>query len=154
MSKSSKPVSEIDRLFELASDERPSGPAVTDDPVISTHALSLEDQKDPRPSMWRVLLQLRVLLPHLVKVLPLIERRLLGTNFTGQAASVDTSHFDRGIAATQAGQRDISSALKTQTAEIQLLQEQLDSLSKSLETETLQREEIAITMHSLKKQAT
>src|SRR5271163_3703340 len=112
MSKSSKPVSEIDRLIELASDERPPGPVLADEPVSSTHALFLEDQKDPRPSMWRVLLQLRVLLPHLAKALPLIERGLLGANFTGQAASVDTSHFDRGIAATQAGQRDISIALK------------------------------------------
>jgi len=151
MNKSSKPASEIDRLIELASDEKPPGPALADDPVSSTNALSLEDQKDPRPSMWRVLLQLRVLLPHLVKALPLIERGLLGTNFTGQAASVDTSHFDRGIAATQAGQRDISSALKTQATEIKLLREQLASLSESLENETLQRVEIAGTLASLVK---
>jgi len=149
MSKSSKQVSEIDRLIELASDEGPPGPAVA--PVSSTHALSLEDQKDPRPSMWRVLLQLRVLLPYLAKVLPLLERGLLGTNITGQAANVDTSHFDRGIAATQAAQRDISGALKTQTAEIKFMQGQLDSLSRSLEQETLQREQIAETLASLVK---
>src|SRR5271169_3489279 len=137
MSKSSKPVSEIDRLIELASDERPPGLAIANDPIVSTHALSLEDQKDPRPSMWRVLLQLRVLLPHLAKVLPLIERGLLGTNFTGQAASVDTSHFDRGIDATQNAQREISRALKAQTADIKFLQEQLTWLSKSMEKETL-----------------
>src|SRR5271170_5749412 len=151
MNKSSKPASEIDRLIELASDEKPHGATLADDPVSSTNALSLEDQKDPRPSMWRVLLQLRVLLPHLVKALPLIERGLLGTNFTGQAASVDTSHFDRGIAATQAAQRDISGALKTQTAEIKFMQGQLDSLSRSLEQETLQREQIAETLASLVK---
>src|SRR5271168_3518292 len=151
MSKSSKPVSEIDRLIELASDERPPGPVIADDPVSSTHALSLEDQKDPHPSMWRVLLQLRVLLPYLAKVLPLLERGLLGTNITGHAASVDTSHFDRGIAATQAAQRDISAGLKTQTADIKFLQEQLTWLSKSLEKETLQREKLAETLDLLLK---
>src|SRR5271169_6796589 len=121
MSKSSNQVSEIDRLIELASDDRPPGPVVADHPVSATRTLSLEDQKDPSPSMWRVLLQLRVLLPYLAKVLPLVERGLLGTNITGQAPSVDTSHFDRGIAATQAAQRDMSSALASQSADIKLL---------------------------------
>jgi hypothetical protein len=99
--------------------------------------------------MWRVLLQLRVLLPYLAKVLPLVERGLLGTNITGQAASVDTSHFDRGIAATQAAQRDMSSALASQSADIKLLQEQLTSLSDSLERQSARQQEIAAAISSL-----
>jgi hypothetical protein len=158
MSKSSKQVSEIDRLIELASDEKP--PAV-DHPAQPSRALSLEDPKDP-PSMWRMLLQLRVLLPYLVKVLPLIERGLLGTNITGAAANaisgssarLDTSHFDRSIAATQAGQRDLESVLKAQSNEIKFMQEQFAWLSKSLEKETLQQEQMAAQLTALKKQVT
>lgn len=149
MSKSSNQVSEIDRLIELASDDRPPGPIVADHPVNATRALSREDQKDPNPSMWRVLLQLRVLLPYLAKVLPLVERGLLGTNITGQSASVDTSHFDRGIAATQAAQRDMGTALASQSAEIKLLQEQLTSLNDSLERQSARQEEIAAAITSL-----
>jgi hypothetical protein len=149
MSKSSNQVSEIDRLIELASDDRPPGPIVADHPVNATRALSLEDQKDPSPSMWRVLLQLRVLLPYLAKVLPLVERGLLGTNITGHAASVDTSHFDRGIAATQAAQRDMSTALVSQSADIKLLHEQLASLGTSLERQSTRQEEFAAAITSL-----
>ncbi len=100
--------------------------------------------------MWRVVLQLRVLLPYLAKVLPLVERGLLGTNITGQAASVDTSHFDRGIAATQAAQREANAALASQSADIKLVQEQLTSLNDSLERQSARQEEIAaaITLHT------
>jgi hypothetical protein len=155
MAKSTKQLSEIDRLIELASDEKPSAQAVAEEPVSVTHALSLEDQKDPRPSMWRVLLQLRVLLPHLAKVLPLVERGLLGTNITGQAAPrLDTSHLDRGIAGIGDAQRDVNTAIKAQTGEIKAVQEQVIRLSKSLENRSFKQEELAELVLSLRKLVT
>jgi hypothetical protein len=101
--------------------------------------------------MWRVLLQLRVLLPYLAKVLPLVERGLLGTNISGghAAASVDTSHFDRGIAATQAAQREIGTALASQSVDLKLLQEQLSSLSDSLDRQSATQQETAVAIVSL-----
>ena len=63
--------------------------------------------------MWRLLIQLRVLLPYLAKVLPLVERSLLGTNITGHAApTIDTSNLDRGIAGVGEAQRDLKTAVK------------------------------------------
>ncbi len=152
MSKSAKPVSEIDRLIELASDEKPRV-AVEAPPQ---HSLSLENEKDSSPSMWRVLLQLRVLLPYLAKVLPLVERGLLGTNITGQltpqgASKADTSNLEREIAGVGEAQRDLNTAVKAQTAELRELQEQVAVLAKSVEKNQLIHEEMAAGLSALKK---
>lgn len=155
MSKSSKPVSEIDRLIELASDEKSGAPILASDAANPIHSLSLEDRKDPRPSMWRVLMQLRVLLPYLAKVLPLVERSLLGTNITGHAApTIDTTKLDRGIAGVSEAQRDLNTAVKAQTADIHLLQEQVTLLTKSVERDLLLNDEIAASLTSLRKLVT
>jgi hypothetical protein len=154
MSKASKPVSEIDRLIELASDEKPRAAVRTVD-APSEHSLSLENQKDSSPSMWRVLIQLRVLLPYLAKVLPLVERGLLGTNITGHAApTIDTSNLDRGIAGVGEAQRDLKTALNAQAAELQLLQEQVTGLTHSVEKGLLLHEEISSNLASLRKLVT
>jgi hypothetical protein len=170
MAKAAKQVSEIDRLIELASDAK--SPA-TKAPVHlidaegerPSRALSLEDRKDPRPSMWRALLQLRVLLPYVAKVLPLVERGLLGTNISGQAfsghampgqhgAQADTSRFDRGIAEVEGAHRDLTAVVKTQTGEIKFLQEQVTWLSESLEKNAFAQQELIAGMASLKKSIT
>jgi hypothetical protein len=155
MSKPSKPASEIDRLIELASDDKPPTPTVADEPVGPIHSLSVEDQKDPRPSMWRLLIQLRALLPYLARVLPLLERSLLGTNITGHAApTIDTSNLDRGIAGVGEAQRDLNSTLKAQIGEIRSLHENLTSLSKSIEKGVLVNEELVGSLASLRKLVT
>jgi hypothetical protein len=155
MTKSSKPVSDIDRLIELASDEKPRSSAVVSEGENSVHSLSLEDQKDPRPSMWRVLIQLRVLLPYLAKVLPLVERGLLGTNVLGQATpAIDTSNLDRGIAGVGEAQRDLNTAVKAQTVETHLLRDEVATLAKSVEKDLLLNEEIAASLTSLRKLVT
>jgi hypothetical protein len=148
-------VSEIDRLIELASDERPRPSAVTEIPGNKQHALSLEDQKDPRPSMWRVLLQLRVLLPYLSRVLPLLERSVLGTNVLSSNGSVphkiDTSSFDKGLAVLEDGHKTLSVQLKDQAQEVKFLQEQVGWLSKSLEKDAKRQEEILESIGSLRR---
>lgn len=102
--------------------------------------------------MWRVLIQLRVLLPYLAKVLPLVERSLLGTNITGHAApAIDTSNLDRGIAGVGEAQRDLNTAVKAQTAELRLLQEQIAVLAGSVEKGLLLSDESAANLASLRK---
>jgi len=162
MAKAAKQVSEIDRLIELASEERPNRSALAPEAASPgrspSHSLSLEDQKDPRPSMWRVLLQMRVLLPYLAKVLPLVERGLLGTNVTGHALgggqaapAFDTSRLDGQIAGLSEAQRDVNNALKAQGGEVRLLQEQVASLTKLVERDIQTHQELAATMIRLGK---
>jgi len=153
MSKAAKPLSEIDRLIELASDEKPRAAAQAADPAPQ-HSLSLESQKDPGPSMWRVLIQLRVLLPYLARVLPLVERGLLGTNLTGYAApGIDTSNLERGIAGVSEAQRDLKTALNAQADELHLLQEQVAMLTRAVDKDLLLNEELATNLASLRKLA-
>ena len=155
MSKSSKPVSEIDRLIELASDEKPRAAVLAVEDAPTKHPLSLEDRKDSGPSMWRVLIQLRVLLPYLAKVLPLLERSLLGTNITGHLApTIDTGNLDRGIAGVGEAQRDLNTAIKAQSADIHILQEQVALLTRSVEENLLLNEEVAASLTSLRKLVT
>ncbi len=148
-------VSEIDRLIELASDEKPRPSIVTEIPRNNQHSLSPEDQKDPGPSMWRVLLQLRVLLPYLSRVLPLLERSVLGTNVLSSGGSVqhkiDTTHLDKGLAALEDTQKDLGVQLKNQAQEIKFLQEQVGWLSKSLEKDAQRQEEILESVGSLRR---
>jgi hypothetical protein len=151
MSRTSKPVSEIDRLIELASDEMPHA-AVDAADTLPQHSLSLENQKDASPSMWRVLIQLRVLLPYLAKVLPLVERGLLGTNITGQsAAKIDTGNLERGIEGVGDAQRDLKTAVTAQAADLRLLQEQVALLTTSVEKNLLLSEETAASLSALRK---
>jgi hypothetical protein len=148
MSRSSKPVSEIDRLIELASDEKPRAAA----DASPQHSLSLENQKDASPSMWRVLIQLRVLLPYLAKVLPLLERGLLGTNITGQAApKIDTGNLERGIEGVGDAQRDLKTAVNAQALDLRLLQEQVAVLTTSAEKSVLLNEDLTSRLSSLRR---
>jgi hypothetical protein len=152
MTKPSKPVSEIDRLIELASDEKPRTTALSVESPPTKHSLSIEDGKDSGPSMWRVLIQLRVLLPYLAKVLPLLERGLLGTNISGHSApTVDTSKLERGVASVGEAQHDLNAAIKAQAAEFHLLKEEVADLTRAVEKDLLLNQEIAASLTSLRK---
>jgi hypothetical protein len=163
MSKASRQPSEIDRLIDLASDERtpsrPSDAMVAAVDPDSNRSLTIEEHKGPRISKWSAVAQLRVVLPHLIKVLPLVERGFFGTNLLGGlsnpvAERVDTSHLDRGIAEIEGAHRDLSLVVKNQTGEIKFLQEQVSWLSKSVEKDAERREELAIELAALKKTVT
>jgi hypothetical protein len=163
MAKASSPKSEIDRLIDLASDTVKPG-RVPKDPESShpsNRSLSLEDQKDPRPSMWRVLLQLRVLLPYLARVLPLLERGLFGTGVLSGSANqgaTEASHFDREFEELPGSHRDLTQQLRELTilskghiAEMQALQDQVGAVSASVEKATRRHTEIAESIESLEK---
>jgi len=160
-------VSEIDRLIELASDDKPRHAVVTEMPHHNQASRSLrsqEDQKDDKPSMWRVLLQLRVLLPYLARMLPVLERSVLGTNVLSGAAPaqqrLDTTRLDEGLAGLEDAHKDLtvqlrnqSLELKNQSAELKFLQEQVGWLGKSLDKHAQRQEEIAESIASLRRLA-
>ena len=152
----SRQVSEIDRLIELATD-KPAASASDGPPAAngrSPHrSLPLEERKDTGSSMWRLLLQLRTLVPHLARILPLLERAVLGTNVLSSSsqANLDTSRFDRGIEGLHEAHRDLTTQLKNQATDIKQLQEQMTWLSRSLELETQRQEEISEGVAALRR---
>ena len=143
----------VDRLIELAREDRPPArdltpaPAPVPAPRVEepkpaaapaaepvSRELSLEDQKDPRPSMWRSLLQLRVLLPYVSRLLPLLD--------SGFAPAPDTRHFDQGVAEVQAGHREIAQQVQDQAAQLKRVEEQLVKLREAVERNAFDPEPI------------
>ena len=83
--------------------------------------LALEKaEKGSHRSMWELLLQLRVLLPYLSHLAPLLERSSKG--------SPELSQMARGMAAIQAGSREIETLTRNQTLQLERIEERLTHL--------------------------
>jgi hypothetical protein len=141
----------VDRLIELAREDQAAPrnlppepqpvPTAPEEPVVRD--LSLEDQKDPRPSMWRSLLQLRVLLPYVSRLLPLLD--------SGFAAAPDTRHFDQSITEVQTGHRELSQQVQDQSAQLKRVEDQLTKLRESVERNATDSQEILESVQALSR---
>ena len=84
--------------------------------------LSLEKaEKGSHRSMWELLLQLRVLLPYLARVVPLLDRGLL-------KASPDITELTKGIAEMQNGSRDLEVQARNQALQLERIEQQMARL--------------------------
>jgi hypothetical protein len=91
-------------------------------PETSLPALSLEKaEKGSKTSMWELLLQLRVLLPYLVRLLPLLDR---GSVRTGP----DLIELNKGIAEMQTGNRDLEVQARNQALQLERIEQQMARL--------------------------
>jgi hypothetical protein len=106
-----------------------AGPAATSmtkksDPVeeLKSPPLSLEKaEKGSHRSMWELLLQLRVLLPYLARLVPLLDGGLLKT-------SPDLSALTKGIAGIQDGSRDLEVQARNQALQLERIEQQMGRL--------------------------
>jgi hypothetical protein len=93
-----------------------------DDPVTGLPPLSLEKaEKGSHRSMWELLLQLRVLLPYLARIVPLLDRGLL-------KGSSDTAELSKGIAEMQNGRRDLEVQARNQALQLERIEQQMARL--------------------------
>jgi hypothetical protein len=95
-----------------------------DDPVTKATLppLSLEKaEKGSHRSMWELLLQLRVLVPYLVRIVPLLDRGLL-------KGSPDITELTKGIAEMQNGSRDLEVQARNQALQLERIEQQLARL--------------------------
>jgi hypothetical protein len=95
-----------------------------DDPVAEAAlpALSLEKaEKGSHRSMWELLLQLRVLLPYLVRIVPLLDRGLL-------KSSSDNTELTKGIAEMQNSSRDLEAQARNQALQLERIEQQIARL--------------------------
>jgi hypothetical protein len=84
--------------------------------------LSLEKaEKGSHRSMWELLLQLRVLAPYLVRIVPLLDRGLL-------KGSPDITELTKGIAEMQNGSRDLEVQARNQALQLERIEQQLARL--------------------------
>ena len=97
---------------------------VSSDPVVesSKPSLALEKaEKGSHGSMWELLLQLRVLLPYLSHLLPLLDRNLA-------KPSPNANELTRGITGIETSTRDLETLTRNQTIQLERIEQQLAHL--------------------------
>jgi hypothetical protein len=95
-----------------------------DDPVAepALPPLSLEKaEKGSHRSMWELLLQLRVLLPYLARIVPLLDRGLL-------KGSSEITELSKGIAEMRDGSRDLEVQARNQALQLERIEQQMARL--------------------------
>ncbi len=95
-----------------------------DEPVaeLAQPPLSLEKaEKGSHRSMWELLLQLRVLLPYLARIVPLLDRGQL-------KGSSDITELSKGIAEMRDGSRDLEVQARNQALQLERIEQQMARL--------------------------
>jgi hypothetical protein len=144
LSRSREPVrgsvreSAVDRLIELASDEKTSS--------RNTEMLALEEPKDSDPNaMWKALLQLKSVLPYVSRFLPLLE--LIGV---GQAQNTGISkELRENVTSIQTSQREVRVAVQDQSLEIKRLEDQITRLRETSEKNNFEHAELVEDVKSI-----
>jgi hypothetical protein len=92
------------------------------DPEATLPPLSLEKaEKGSHRSMWELLLQLRVLLPYIARLVPLLDRGLL-------KAGPDVSELSKGVATMQTSTRDLEVQARNQALHLERIEQQMGQL--------------------------
>jgi hypothetical protein len=87
----------------------------------SQPSLALEKtQKGAPRSMWELLLQLRVLLPYLTRLLPLLDR--------GLGSGPDLSEVTKGMAEVRTSGRDLEVQARNQALQLERIEQQMSRL--------------------------
>jgi hypothetical protein len=105
--------------------------------------LSLEKaEKGSHRSMWELLLQLRVLLPYLARLVPLLDRGLL--------KPPDLTEINRGIAEMQTGSRDLEVQVRNQALQLERIEQQIGRLRVAHENNIEESRKLSAEMRSLR----
>jgi hypothetical protein len=95
---------------------------MTKDEEPNLPPLSLEKaEKGSRSSMWELLLQLRVLLPYLARLVPLLDRGLL-------KPSPDLSELTKKIGDFETGWRELEVQARNQALQLERVEQQMGRL--------------------------
>lgn len=78
-------------------------------------------EKGSHRSMWELLLQLRVLLPYLARLVPLLDRGLL-------KSPPDSPELSKGIIEMRTGQRDLEVQARNQALQLERIEQQMGRL--------------------------
>jgi hypothetical protein len=84
--------------------------------------LSLEKvEKGSHRSMWELLLQLRVVLPYIARLMPLLDRGIL-------KAAPDLTELNKGFATMQTSTRDLEVQARNQALQLERIEQQMGQL--------------------------
>lgn len=126
---------QVDRLIELASDDKPA------------EILTPEDAENSKENpMWKLLLQLKPLLPHLTRLLPLLDIGLGPVQNAGLSNEVRQT-----VAKIQAIQQDLNIVVQDQSVHLKLLEEELTRLRETSEKQAVAQTKLVEGVDSLAK---
>jgi hypothetical protein len=98
----------------------------TADPAAEPPLLLEKAAKGSHRSMWELLLQLRVLLPYLARLVPLLDRGLL-------KPPAESPEVSKGIIEMRTGQRDLEVQARNQALQLERIEEQMGRLRAAQE---------------------
>ena len=105
-------------LIPMTKNRTPDNPVA--EPALPPLALE-KAEKGSHRSMWELLLQLRVLLPYLARIVPLLDRGLL-------KGGPDITELTKGIAEMQNGSRDLEVQARNQALQLERIEQQIARL--------------------------
>jgi hypothetical protein len=112
-------------------------PAVT--PLLLEKA-----EKGSHRSMWELLLQLRVLLPYLARLVPLLDRGLL-------KPPPDSPELSKGIIEMRTGQRDLEVQARNQALQLERIEQQMGRLRVAQENSIEENRKLFADLQSLRR---
>jgi hypothetical protein len=97
----------------------------TPDPPVSPELALQKAEKGSKPSMWEALLQLRVLLPYISRLLPLLDGGLaLGAG----KPSLDLTEVHKSLADMQTGNRELEVMTRNHAVQLERIELQMTRL--------------------------
>jgi hypothetical protein len=111
----------------------------------ATPSLSLEKaEKGSKISMWELLLQLRSVLPYLVRLAPLLDRGMVRTG-------PDLTELTKGIAEMQTGSRDLEVQARNQALQLERIEQQMARLRVVHENSIEESRNLATELRSFRR---
>jgi hypothetical protein len=99
-------------------------------------------EKGSLRSMWELLMQLRVLLPYLSSLVPLLDRGL-------SKIAPDLLEVRKGIGEMQTGSRDLGVQVRNQTLRLEQIEVQLGRFGETAQEIQRQSRDLAASVHTL-----
>jgi hypothetical protein len=131
-----------------------------EEPENANQEYALEESKGSVPSIWRALVNLRMFLPYIGKLLPLLDGNFSAALAPAASAPTkpDLTEFhqsletvNRGFLDLQAGNRDIRTHVQEQSVQLKRVDDQLIRLRESTERNTMEHKELVEDLRSASK---
>jgi hypothetical protein len=127
----------------LHSPDVPGGEHPTAGPALSLTSLE-KAEKGSHRSMWELLLQIRVLLPYLARLAPLLDRHLL-------KPAPELTELRAGMVEMQTGSRDLEVQARNQALQLERIEQQMARLRVVHENSIEETRKLAAEMKSLRR---
>jgi hypothetical protein len=124
----------------------PPSPSKSDTPVVALEKTA----KGSNRSMWELLLQLRVLLPYLARIVPLLEPLL----DRPASRTPEFSDLSQTVNALQTGSRDLEVQARNQALQLERIEQHIAALREAMESNAQQTVTLAAQTHALGRRLT